>query len=36
VGLSWLAIGEGIGFGNFHYVISSGYRIVVIYGVIML
>jgi hypothetical protein len=39
VGLSgpFLAcIDEGIGFGNFNYVISSGYRIGVIYGVIML
>jgi hypothetical protein len=36
VGHCWLAIGEGIGFGNFHYVISSGYWIGVVYGVIML
>ena len=36
VGPCWLAIGEGIGFENFHYAISSGYWIGVVYGVIML
>ena len=36
VGPCWLAISEGIGFGNVHYIISSDYWIGVVCGIIML